>query len=271
MIENHIIQIDRDKMDAENFLLLDELFKNKNNLRISGDIIKVNIPIVLRVVSSFGIKKNSNLYDDFVAEGLYALYYAIRKYDKKKGKFATWAFVIVRYKLLSVFDKYKNCVRLPKDKYCQLRKLIKDSFVEGREYNKDEEELFKLNFRYISEDDVPEDNPNSDLFHDVEKNKEITQVYDKKQYAKDWYDMLFPILQRLSNIEQIVINKTFGLDQEPKSTKDISNHIGISTSRVFQIKNAALRKIKIMMVAKKLIIEKIDQFGFYFNEMNDMV
>jgi len=271
-VQNSIIKIDRDKIDVENSLLLVALFKNKNDSKIIDNIVRINIPIVLYVVASFGISRSSSSYDDFVAEGLFALSCAIKRYNKEKGKFSAYAFAIIRYKLLGCFNKYQNCVKLPSNKYLKLRRLIKSSFAEDREFTKEEEELFKLNFKYISDNDIDEANPSKAVFLDVEKYRETTQDSDEKQYAKDWYAILLPLLKRLNDREQLIINKIFGFDGQLISNfEEISKDIGVSTSRAKQLKDSIIKKLKRMMISKKMLIQNNDRFGFGDVEINSLL
>ena len=279
MIENDIIKTDSDKFESQNKLLLKAFVENKGkhkgNSKVLDQIVRINIPIVLQTVSNFGVSRGSSFYDDFVAEGLLALFQSIRKYDKKKGKFSTYAFAIVRYKLLGLFSRYNSCVRLPSNKYLKLRKLIKSSFAENREFSEEEKELFKLNFKYVRDNYDQEEFPNKDIFFDAEKHQEAVRTADEKRYAKDWYNALMPLLKKLDEREQLVLNKLFGFGQEPENISNISKGIGVSTERTRQIKEKALRKLKRMMAGKKMLIEeKYDAgngFEFTRHKINAML
>ena len=244
-IEDSIVNVDKDKIDAVNKDLLDRFIKTKGK-KIAEEIIKINIPIVLLSVKRFGIAKHSEVYDDFVAEGLIELNNCINKYDPEKGKFSTYAFQCIGFKLRHLMSKYKDQVKTPPRVRSELKKLNDSLFLQDENpLSETDKDLLKLNFKFISNDgERKEGFENKDYSFDLQQYKNHMQKLESEQYAKDCYDILIPTLKLLSDRNQNIINKFFGINQKQESVDEIAKDVGISRQRVRQIKERVLKKFE---------------------------
>lgn len=251
MIECDVIEVDREKIDSVNKELFRQYRKNPNNLEVVEKIIRCNIPMVFYVINVFGITRGDSFYDDFVSEGLIAINDAIVKHKYRKGKFSTYAFVLIKYKFMGLMSK-RNVVRIPENKIQTLRQLEKD-IISGKkvELSKDEEDILKLRLRYVRESDFEEDYPNKEIFFDIDKHKDAIFSENEMRHTKDWNEILEKILCNLPEREQNIIRIYFSVDGG-EELRSAAKKMGISVQRVRQIKERALKKIRIMLVNKNM-------------------
>ena len=241
-IEKSITDIDKNQRNIVNKELLGKFVETKDK-KIADEIIKINIPIVLLSVERFGIRKYSDVYDDFVAEGLIELNNCIKNFNPKKGKFSTYAFKCIHFSLMHLVSKYEDQIKIPPRVKLKLKRLNDSLFLKNEnQLSKKDNELLKLNFIYLN------DNQDQDhLERNVFFNK--TQYEDEKnsnEHKQDYYDILKICLETLTEKEQNVIGKYFGLNnQKQKNSNEIAIELRLTGARVRQIRDVALKKLKI--------------------------
>ena len=66
-----------------------------------------------------------------------------------------------------------------------------------------------------------------------------------KGSTEEWFRKLEIVIEtKLDDKEKKVFTESFGLNAEKKSAKEIAGELNLSTSRIYQIKEKAIRKLR---------------------------
>jgi len=194
------------------------------------ELVLEHLPLVKKVAAKIYHKlPDCDLeFDDLVNTGIIGLIKAIEKYDERKAKFSTYAYIKIRGEILDFLRSLEIVPRSVKDK-------IK------KEYENTDEISIPLSNTAVMvsiEKAIYEKDPNLKLIDTLTSQKASPEEVVIKDDLKE---KIIKAMNRLSNKEKAVIQMIYF---EERDLKYISQQLGISISRVSQLKSTAIEKIK---------------------------
>ncbi len=189
------------------------------------DLVMEHLPLVRKVASKIFRRLPEGVvdFDELVNTGVIGLIKAIEKYDSNRAKFSTYAYIKIRGEIL---DYLRKLDFLPRN----VREKIKNG--ETSELREEiatlisiEEKLFGNSERYFVKDTLVSDFPDPE--------EQVLREEAKR--------VLSSAISQLSEKEQLVLQLIFVEELDLKSIGEI---LGVSVSRVSQIKTGALKKLK---------------------------
>jgi RNA polymerase sigma factor for flagellar operon FliA len=193
------------------------------------ELVLEHLPLVKKVANKIyrRIPEGAVEFEELVNTGVIGLIKAIEKYDEKKAKFSTYAYIKIRGEIL---DYLRKLDFLPRS----VRERVKN----GRGEALKEELVFFISI---------EENLFADGFKvkDTLSSREPTP--EEKLLLRDAKEKLAKAIEKLNEKEQLVLQLVFVEELDLKSIGEI---LGISVSRVSQIKGSALRKLRELLEGK---------------------
>ena len=189
------------------------------------DLILEHLPLVKKVASRIyrRIPEGVLDFDELVNTGVIGLIKAIERYDSNRAKFSTYAYIKIRGEILDYLRKLDFLSRSTREKL--KNNGISDMKEEIVAFLSIEEKLFGNSERYTLKDILASDKPDPE---DLLLKKEAKEI-------------LASAISKLSEKEQLVLQLIF---VEELDLKSISEILGVSVSRVSQIKSGAIKKLK---------------------------
>jgi RNA polymerase sigma factor for flagellar operon FliA len=193
--------------------------------RTKKEIVLENLPLVKKIAGSIyrRIPEGVVDFDELVNTGVIGLIKAVENYNEKKSSFSTYAYIKIRGEIL---DYLRKLDPLPRNVRSKIKKSdwngIKD---EVSFFISIERELFNGSDTLKIKDTLVSSviNPETDLIK-----KELTALLSRA-------------IEELSEREQLVLQLLFVEELDLKSVAEV---LGVTVSRVSQIKAGALKKLK---------------------------
>ncbi len=189
------------------------------------DLVMEHLPLVKKIASKIYNRIPDGIVDfeELVNTGVIGLIKAIERYDSNKAKFSTYAYIKIRGEILDYLRKQDFLPRSVREKIKNGE--ISDLKEEIVTLVSIEEKLFGNSERYFVKDILVSEEP------------EPEEVLIKEEAKR----VLAEAISELSDKEQLVLQLIFveGLD-----LKSIGEILGVSVSRVSQIKTGALKKLR---------------------------
>jgi RNA polymerase primary sigma factor len=181
---------------------------------------------------------------DLISEGNYGLIKAAQRYnfDQKDVRFLSYAVWWVKQSMLQSLHENSRTIRLPVNIINEMNKLRKEAPKEFSGENDTPSSL--LNLPTISYLDSPFDDEGNSMYDVIE---DVNSVRPDLAFSDDndsLVNRLKGILSNLTESEQLVVTKYFGLDGEPLTLQDISEEMLLTKERVRQIKEKAIKKLR---------------------------
>tara|TARA_Y100000588_G_scaffold229451_1_gene243144 strand:+ start:446 stop:1297 length:852 start_codon:yes stop_codon:yes gene_type:complete len=244
-------------LSREREVELAELIKD-GDMKARNELVQANLRFVVDVAKNY---QNRGLsLSDLISAGNVGLLTAAERFDGEKGyKFISYAVWWIRQSILQTLAEHVRTVRLPLNKLSLLKEIadVSRRLGQGREGDPDVNEI-------AAELDVPADEvldtmlsarsvrSLDETFEEDDKRNLLNILIDEseespdadllRQSAKNQVDS---VLSGLSDREQHVIRRYFGLDGNEALTLDrIGHQIGVTRERVRQIKESALTKLR---------------------------
>lgn len=179
---------------------------------------------------------------DLISEGNYGLLKAAERYNYEQTdvRFLSYAVWWVRQSIFQSLHENSRIIRLPVNVITDISKRSKLNPTDSFEVEDDP----NINLPTITRlDGTIDDNGNSlyDIIEDVNAERpDLVLQSDNQQLLMG----LKTILCNLTDVEQNVIIKYFGLDGDELTLQDISEEIGLTKERVRQIKEKAIKKLR---------------------------
>ncbi len=192
-------------------------------------IILDNTPLVKKVASKifFKLPKDAGIeFDELVNTGIIGLIKAIDKFDASKAKFSTYAYIKIRGEIL---DYLRSLHIMPRS----MREKIKKEKEEGKDIP-----LSNLAILISMEKAIGGDEGSSKLI-DIMISDDIGP--EDQAISSQMGEKLVEAMEELNDKERRTLQMFFFEEREPK---EIAQTLGISQSRVSQIKSQAINKLK---------------------------
>ncbi len=237
---------------------LQQLIEEGNRAR--DVFITSNLRLVVNIASKF-VRRSRLGLDELIQEGNLGLIRAVEKFDPDKGfKFSTYATWWIRQSIQNGIAEKENTIKIPS----HIHKLIKKVHAARR----------RLESESAREPTITElaDATNSSELHvekalEVGKRRDLVSLnylvgdQDSDEFGDRISDQSQPVedvaiesmrklevhasLEGLSEREQFVIRKRFGLDDGHSQTLDcVGRTLGLTRERVRQLEKQAINKLK---------------------------
>ncbi len=198
--------------------------------RTKDQIVLEHLPLVKKVAAKIYHKlPDCDIeFDDLVNTGIIGLMKAIEKYDERKAKFSTYAYIKIRGEILDYLRSLEIVPRSVKDK------------IKKECENTDELSIPLSNTAVMVsiEKAIYEKDPSLKLI-DTLVSKRISP--EEEVIQEDLREKILLAMEKLNEKEKAVLQMIYF---EERDLKYISNQLGISMSRVSQLKSIAIEKIK---------------------------
>jgi RNA polymerase primary sigma factor len=227
---------------------------------------RANLRFVVSVAKQY---QNQGLtLPDLINEGNLGLIKAAKRFDETRGfKFISYAVWWIRQSIMQAISEHARIVRLPVNQLGSLTKINKAFTKLEQEYEREPslEELaeitdltvdkisdaFRISTRQVSVD-APLLNGEDNSLLDVIQNKEVEQA-DTIMMNQSLKKEIERSLNVLDEKERDVISLFFGLDSEdPYTLEEIGEKYDLSRERVRQIKEKALKKLRLRNTSQHL-------------------
>lgn len=189
-------------------------------MKIDNQFIRTYAPIVRCIVRQYG---KTNYYQDLMQEGNIGLMEAAKRYDPSTGvRFESYASWWVRKFVREYIIRYGQTVSLP-----FTNKDIFDHITEDVDAVCYEEDDDVITFADCIADDTDT---------------------DAEQAHQQQLNRLHSAIQCLPPREQTIISRIYGIGQNKVPQTQIAQQLGITLMTVWRIHEAALKKLKKMLI-----------------------
>lgn len=229
-------------------------------------LVQANLRFVVSVAKQY---QNQGLkLIDLINEGNIGLVKAAKRFDETRGfKFISYAVWWIRQSILQAVAEQSRTIRLPLNKISSISKINKAVSKLEQEYERmpnhseiaevvdasvdSVKQSMKVNSRSISMDAPFTEGENSNLYDVISAgnspNPEKEMIQDSLR--KD----ISQVLDKLPEKEAVVISMYFGLNRnEPMTLSEIGDYFDITKERVRQMKEKALKKLRLRPNSKVL-------------------
>ena len=236
---------DKKYLSEEEVVQLINTYQETKDQNILSEIVKTHIDFVKNLARAY----DSNIQEDIFSCGLLGLIQAIERFNSnRKVKFLTYAKFWIDMRMRREFLNHQSVVRVSPKSWEQTGKYLK-ALREGKsllDFNNCKS--IRLQIKDVSLNEVSstiEDNEHEliETIKDERPNpfKELEEI--------DMRRFLFTSLDKLSEKEQDLIIRRFGLEKMKRHTLDeLANMWNLSRERVRQVILSAIRKLREMFL-----------------------
>lgn len=237
--------------------------KAKTDINTRNKLICENLNLV-----KFIAKKYSNRvleFDDLVNEGVLGLIEAIEKFNPKKGyKFSTYASFWIEQRITRAIEDKELMIRIPNTTLQKARKYWKFIYLHelltGEKPSKEEllkelkvseerlKEIINAPLETESLNDTIKDS-DDELLQFIE---DVGLPLDSNIIRESEYEELHELLNCLKENEREVLKYRYGFYGKVYTQNETKDFFNITGSRIGQIENVALRKLKGLYKFKSL-------------------
>jgi RNA polymerase primary sigma factor len=221
-------------------------------------LVTANLRFVISVAKQY--QNHGVALIDLINEGNVGLIKAAEKFDPTKGfKFISYAVWWIRQTILKSIEEHAKIVRLPSNKVTILNKMRKANSRLEQELEReptsselgdmvgitsDEVDAFKrFDSKAVSLDKPIDDDEERSLMNVLENPDGLES--DSRLITESLKSELGRVISKLSKREETIITMYFGLDgSKYKSLEEIGVKLELSKERVRQIKDKAIRKMR---------------------------
>lgn len=195
------------------------------------DLIVLHIPLVKKVASKifFNLPRGDIDFDDLVNTGIIGLMKAAERYNEEKAKFSTYAYIKIRGEIL---DYLRTLDIVPR--------TMKEKIKKEAQENPEAKQLPLSNAAVmVSIEKALWEGEGSLRIIDTLVCEERSP--EEEAIIGELKERLLEAMEELSPNERVVLQMLYFEESEPL---EVANHLGISQSRVSQIKSQAIAKLK---------------------------
>lgn len=223
-------------------------------------LVRANLRFVVSVAKQYQYGKLP--LNDLINEGNIGLIKAAKMFDETKGfKFISYAVWWIRQSIMHALDTYSRIVRIPTNKVQELAKLsnaaasieqkmereaTSDELAELLNVNVDDVKSYQTAHIRQSSLDAPFNEEESNCLYDVMKDPgDIATDHNVAFHDSLKYE-LTRLLSFLNDREADILKRFFGIGQDFNQTlDDIASELSLTKERVRQIKEQALKKLRV--------------------------
>lgn len=251
--------------------ILAKKFKEKNDIHAAKKLIESNINYVIKIArnySNYGLN-----IKDLIQEGLIGLMKAVNKFNpEKKYRLISFAIYWIKSEIHEYIIKNLRIVKIASTKkqrqlFFNLKNIKKIGWMTNKEKisienlinvkQKDLENMeAKLNRKDITSYqnnenyDESEENIIDNYVYEESKENNPATIIENKNWKKFNKKILNNAMYHLDKRSLDIIKKRW-LQKNKSTLKCIAENYNISSERVRQIENNAIKKLKVLMDAKK--------------------
>jgi RNA polymerase primary sigma factor len=244
--------------------LFDEF--NGGNEEAFSKIIQHNLRFVVSVSKKY---QNMGLgLTDLINEGNVGLMKAARRFDTSKGfKFISYAVWWIRQCILQALSDKGRKIRIPLNVTGNMNKVrrMMNEIHQREERDATEEELAEAtelsigavrrclkNYKKCSSLDAPISDDGRSTLVTVIEDDDILQPDHGMAVVETQQKDVQTLLDHLPDRESTVLSMYYGIGRpHPVSLGDISDHVGLSSERIRQIKDRAIAKLRVRSSSTK--------------------
>jgi len=265
-LEKYLADISKEEMiSPDEEIVLAKKIREGDEVALDR-LTRANLRFVVSVAKQY---QNQGLtLPDLINEGNLGLIKAAKRFDETRGfKFISYAVWWIRQSIMQAISEHARIVRLPVNQLGSLTKINKAFTKLEQEYEREPslEELaeitdltvdkisdaFRISTRQVSVD-APLLNGEDNSLLDVIQNKEVEQA-DTIMMNHSLKKEIERSLNILDEKERDVISLFFGLEsEEPYTLEEIGEKYDLSRERVRQIKEKALKKLRLRSTSQHL-------------------
>lgn len=217
-------------------------------------LVKANLRFVISVAKQY-VGRGLDI-EDLVSEGNLGLIKAAEKFDEKRGiKFISFAVWWIRQSILQSLADNSRQVRLPLNQINALNKIksaesdleqqlqrsaTSSELADYLGVDEDKVNLSICSNQKISSIDMPLSDDSDYLLIDTISSEDFT---DNDIHKSDMSNKINMALVHLSDRESYIIKHLFGIGVQEMTLGEIANVLDLTSERVRQIKNSALKKL----------------------------
>ena len=231
-------------------------------------LIKCNLRFVLTIAKDYKKWSTNTDIEDLINEGNIGLIKAVEKFDADKGyKFISYAVWWIRQSIIQYIYENGNMVRLPINKINIIGKVNKASESLSHEFEREPtaEELqevtgfsaedikstFLDSSKCFSFDQKLSEDSENELIDIIPG--ETMEDIEVKMSGESLKHEIGVVMDSLTERENQILNCYFGLNgSKEMGLKEIGDEIGLTNERVRQIKELALKKLRMYNKSSKL-------------------
>ena len=224
------------------------------DIKAQDQLVKANLRFVISVAKQY-VGRGLDV-EDLVSEGNLGLIKAAQKFDETRGiKFISFAVWWIRQSILQSIADNSRVVRLPLNQINALNKINQAQSELEMELGRPATSSELSEYLQISEDkinltikssqkatslDLPlSDDSDFSLLDTIQSD----DFADDNTNKSDMSEMISKALSNLSEKERFVITYSFGIGVSEMTLSEIGHKLNLTSERVRQIKNAALKKL----------------------------
>lgn len=223
--------------------------KTKDRL-IRDKIVRANMRFVLKTALAY---KNSSVdMSDIIAAGATGLVKAVENYDVSRGlRFMTYALYWIKSYIHSAIEQHKNMISIPWNQTVAI-KAAKQKCRGNQEIDGELKQVDSINKNRVAFDS-PVSGDSKNTFADIIAAENTSDA----SVNNDASDLINSLIACLPDNEKQVLLETYGVNTDkPHSLREIGTSMGFSHSRIKQLRDQALRRIKKYTSAEMLQICK---------------
>jgi RNA polymerase primary sigma factor len=213
------------------------LYSKTHDKMIRDKIVQANMRFVLKTALAY---KNSSVeMSDIIIAGSTGLIKAVENYDVTRGlRFMTYALYWIKSYIHSAIEKHKNLIAIPWNQANAI-KIAKSKCRGNIEIDPELRAIDTINKNMVAFDS-PVSGDSKNTFADIiaDHNKNVTVETDTEQ-------LINALTACLPENEKHVLCETYGVNTDkPHSLREIGSEMCVSHSRIKQLRDQALRRIK---------------------------
>ena len=214
-----------------------KLYSEKKSLLVRNKIVESNMRFVLRTALEY--KSSKVNIEDLITAGSIGMIKAIDQFDYTLGKrFITYANWWIKSYIVSAINLYKNNVHIPWNKIVLAVKAQKKNNDELTMLDKEAMAVMSLNATSVSLDSPVKSDSRNTYSEIISNHKDDIQMSMNN-------DIISMLLNSLPEDEKHVLCEYHGINSDkPHSLREIGSSMGFSHSRIKQIRDQAMRRIK---------------------------
>ena len=212
-------------------------YQQSKSRQIRDKIVEANMRFVLKTALAY---KNSSVdMSDIIAAGATGLIKAVENYDVSRGlRFMTYALYWIKSYIHSAIEQHKNLISIPWNKTVDI-KAAKQKCKGCEDIDQDLRAVENINRNKVTFD-APISADSKNTYADT-----IADASSNINVAVDTTSLIEGLTACLPENEKHVLCETYGVNSDkPHSLREIGSSMGYSHSRIKQLRDQALRRIK---------------------------